>query len=158
MFLMLSVLFSLNAIGSNSHHKMPSKSVKVSEKKSAQDQSNSHGDFGKRCDYKFKKYCARVDFTKNPSRSYSSDFKIFFTDIKTKKSTMPSEEVYPYLWMKMGNGHEHGSEKVEIVKAKDHYLIKNVWFVMIGAWELYIALKKGDKEIEKVMRKVEIGK
>jgi hypothetical protein len=71
---------------------------------------------------------------------------------------MPTEEVYAYLWMKMGNGHEHGSDEVKIKKNKDHYLIKNVWFVMIGQWELFVVLKKDGKESEKQVKKILIGK
>ena len=141
-YIMLCMLIITSTFASNSNHKMPTKTTKT----------------GTRCDFSFKKYCARVVFKKKASRSYSSDFKIYFTDIKTKKAVMPSEEVYPYLWMKMGNGHEHGSDEVKITKNKDHYLIKNVWFVMIGSWELFIVLKKDGKEVEKQVKKILIGR
>jgi hypothetical protein len=141
--LMLCTFLSSNSFASSSNHKMSSKDV-VSKT-------------GSRCDYTFKKYCAKVIFEKKPSRSYSSDFKIYFTDVKTKKEVMPSEDVYVYLWMKMGNGHEHGSDEVKMTKHKDHYLIKNVWFVMIGSWELYLVLKKDGKEVEKEVKKILIG-
>jgi len=108
------------------------------------------------CDYKFKKYCAKLKFDKEPSRSYSSDFKIFFKDIKSGKPVMPKEAVYPYLWMKMKNGHEHGSAKVEITREKDHFDVKNVWFVMIGNWELFLTLKKDGKILEKEVKIIEI--
>lgn len=108
------------------------------------------------CDYKFKNYCAKLKFAKKPSRSYSSDFKIYFKDLKTGKPIMPKESVYPYLWMKMKNGHEHGSAKVEIKRMKDHFDVKNVWFVMIGKWELFLTLKVDGKEIEKEKINVEV--
>lgn len=108
------------------------------------------------CDFVFKKYCAKLKFAKKPSRSYSSDFKIYFTDLVTKKSLMPTEAVYPYLWMKMKNGHEHGSAKVEITREKDHFDVKNVWFVMIGDWKLFLTLKKDGKVLEKAVKIVKI--
>ena len=111
-----------------------------------------------KCDYSFKKYCAKLDFSKKPSRSYSSYFKLFFIDKKTKNKVIPSESVSAYLWMKMDSGHEHGSDKVKISKMKDHYLIKNVWFVMIGSWQLFVELDKDKKTTEKLVKNIVIGR
>ncbi len=110
------------------------------------------------CDFKLKKYCAKLEFLKKPSRSYSSDFKIYFTDLKSSKKAMPTQKVFTYLWMKMKNGHEHGSDKVKITRKKDHFLVENVWFVMIGNWQLHLLLKKDGKVIDKQMKIIEIGK
>ena len=38
-----------------------------------------------KCDFDFKDYCGSIEFTKKPSRSYSSDFKLYFTDKKRIK-------------------------------------------------------------------------
>ncbi len=115
--------------------------------------------FGKeKCDFDFEKYCASVEFDKKPSRSYSSDFKLTFTDKKTKKVVIPSEKVSAYLWMKMDGGHEHGSDKVEIEKKKDHFKVKNVWFVMVGNWKLFVSLSSKEADQEKKSMIVNIGK
>jgi hypothetical protein len=111
-----------------------------------------------KCDFDFKKYCATVEFSKKPSRSYSSDFKLIFKDKKTKKVVIPSEKISSYLWMKMDGGHEHGSDKVEISKMKDHFKITNVWFVMVGNWKLFVSLSVKDAELEKKSMIVKIGK
>lgn len=110
------------------------------------------------CDYTFTKYCVELKFTKKPSRSYDSEFKIYFKDIKTNKLVMPTEKVMSYLWMKMDNGHEHGSAPVKMTREKDHFLVKNVWFVMIGDWELFLMLKKDGKVLEKKVKKITINK
>lgn len=111
-----------------------------------------------KCDFDFKKYCAKIDFIKKPSRSYSSDFKLTFVDKKTKKKVIPKEKVMSYLWMKMDNGHEHGSAPVKITQEKDHFLISDVWFVMIGKWELFVQLKDSGKVVEKKFKNIQIGK
>jgi hypothetical protein len=111
-----------------------------------------------KCDFDFKNYCATVKFAKTPSRSYSSDFKLTFIDKATKKAVIPKEKVMSYLWMKMKNGHEHGSSPVKITQVKDHYLVKDVWFVMIGKWELFVQLKENGMVTEKKLKIVSIQK
>jgi len=110
-----------------------------------------------KCQFEFKDICAEVKFKKKPSRSYSSDFTLHFYDKKTKKLKMPNFDVHSYIWMNMGD-HSHGSSEVLIEKKKDYYLIKNVWFVMVGSWELHVSL--GDKENPSEKKKiiVKIGK
>ena len=69
------------------------------------------------CDFDFKDYCATIKFSKKPSRSYSSDFKLYFTDKKTDKFVIPKEKVMSYLWMKMKNGRVvPGQEKSPMVR------------------------------------------
>lgn len=110
------------------------------------------------CDFDFKDYCATIKFSKKPSRSYSSDFKLYFTDKKTDKFVIPKEKVMSYLWMKMKNGHEHGSSPVKITQEKDHLSVKDVWFVMIGNWELFVQLKLNGKVVEKKVKIINITK
>ena len=112
----------------------------------------------RKCDFDFKDYCATLKFLKSPSRSYSSDFKLFFKDKKTNKNIIPKEKVMTYLWMKMKNGHEHGSSPVKITQEKDHYLVTDVWFVMIGDWELHTLLKQDGKVLEKKVKIIKINK
>jgi hypothetical protein len=111
-----------------------------------------------KCDIEFKDYCASVEFEKKPSRSYSSDFKLTFKDKKTKKVVIPSRNVDAYLWMKMDNGHEHGSDKVKMTKMNDHFNFTNVWFVMVGNWKLFVSLGVKGESYEKESMLVEIGK
>jgi hypothetical protein len=111
-----------------------------------------------KCDIDLKNYCVSIEFDKKPSRSYSSDFKLTFKDKKTKKVMIPKQEVSAYLWMKMDNGHEHGSDKVKITKMKDHFKVTNVWFVMVGDWRLFVSLGVKKETLDKKAMIVKIGK
>ena len=101
------------------------------------------------CDIELKKIsrCASVEFIKTPNRKYSSDFKLKFFDKKNKKPQLLDNLVDAYLWMKMKGGHEHGTDKVKIKKLKDHYLVTNVWFVMLGNWQLHVKVVDKDEKV-----------
>lgn len=110
------------------------------------------------CNIQFedKTLCANLTFKQPPSRKESSDFVLEFFDLKTKKSFKPKGEVFAYLWMQMKNGHEHGSEPIKIVEADGKFQASNVWFLMLGTWQLKIQLRKEGKVINKGELLVEI--
>jgi hypothetical protein len=113
-----------------------------------------------KCPYELGDLCAKTEYINTPTQSKSSDFKLFFYNKGSYKvPVMPTLKPHVYLWMKMKNGHEHGSDAVKIEQKKDHYLITNVWFLMKGEWELHIQLRdENGKIVHKAMRKVCIGK
>lgn len=112
------------------------------------------------CDMKLNKLnlCVNVEYLNPPpGRKNSSDFKLTFTDLKSKNKKLLDQKLDVYLWMKMKNGHEHGSEKVKIAKKEDYYLISNVWFLMLGQWELHVkVLEEDEKVVDQSMMKVNI--
>lgn len=87
--------------------------------------------------------CVELSFKNKPSRKASSDFTIKFIDKKTKALVMPKEEVFVYLWMKMPSGHEHGSDPVKLEKKNNIYEASNVWFLMLGNWQVHVQLREG---------------
>ena len=82
-----------------------------------------------------KKFCSQVNFVKGISRKRDSKFNISFFDKKGRKLKLDALPQVK-LWMKMKGGHEHGSETEKIKKLKQGYLVENVWFLMLGRWEL----------------------
>ena len=91
--------------------------------------------------------CVEVEFLKPVTRKEDAKFFLRFRD-KAGKKIKPKFDIDVYLWMRMKNGHEHGSEKVKIQQQKDHYLISNVWFLMLGNWSLNIRLLEANKKVK----------
>ena len=88
------------------------------------------------CDIKISETrCAAIEFLVKPNTKTSSDFKVRFFDSQTKKVLPPMTKDL-YLWMKMDNGHEHGSKPVKIISQADHLMVTNVFFVMVGKWQI----------------------
>lgn len=110
------------------------------------------------CDLNFSdsSVCADVEFKQKPNRKKSSDFTLTFLDAASKKPKAIDQQVHVYLWMKMKNGHEHGSEEVKIQKVGEgKYLITNVWFLMLGKWQLRAELKdKAGNVVDKASMEV----
>jgi hypothetical protein len=113
------------------------------------------------CDFFVGQYCATVKFISGPNRSESSDFELrFYRDYTTgRRQVFPRQELFIYLWMKMANGHEHGSDKVKIINKKTYFLVQNVWFLMKGPWQVHVQFRNSKGEIlSSGMHKVCIGK
>ncbi len=99
-----------------------------------------------------KTLCGKVEFVSGISRKKDSSFKLYIY-LKDKMTKGIFLKVNPdiKLWMVMKGGHGHGSEPVQLSKVKDYYLVKNVWFLMQGQWDLKISYKHGQKMIEKIL-------
>ncbi|MAZ49601.1 MAG: hypothetical protein CME65_13655 [Halobacteriovoraceae bacterium] len=88
-----------------------------------------------RCQYSFEDICLKVNFISEISRKKSADFRVRVT--KGEKNLELEETPKMKLWMKMKNGHEHGSEPLKITKkTKGIFLVSNVWLLMQGQWEI----------------------
>lgn len=88
-----------------------------------------------RCQYAFEDICLKISFISEISRKKSADFKVSVT--KGEKSLDLKDKPKMKLWMKMKNGHEHGSEPLTIKKqSKGVFLVSNVWLLMQGQWEI----------------------
>ena len=112
------------------------------------------------CDYSFKdsNACIRIEFKNGISRKSDSAFEVTFINPKTGKNIELKELPKSKLWMVMKNGHAHGSDEIEVTKMKNGvYLNKNVWFLMVGDWSLYIDAKIGQKA-ERIEIPVCVGK
>lgn len=99
----------------------------------------SYAKASKRCDHKFtKELCANIDFKAPISRKNDAKFILSFVDESGKTFTKPITPNIK-LWMVMKNGHEHGSDKVNIKQlGPNKFLVSNVWFLMLGQWSLKI--------------------
>lgn len=109
--------------------------------------SFSYAATDKKCQAKLSKnLCAKVEFDAPISRRTDAKFKIGFYDLKG--NAIP-QNVSPMikLWMVMKNGHEHGSDEVEIKRVSKHeFAVSNVWFMMLGKWKLIVEVSnKGQK-------------
>lgn len=103
-----------------------------------------------KCDgFKAKSFCYKIDFKNGIDRSNDSEFSAkIFGDIKTENFKL--EKVY--LWMKMTNGNEHGSDPITY-KLKENLTVeaKNVWFMMMGDWELIFEGKNNGKAFKDII-------
>lgn len=97
------------------------------------------------CQFKFDDFCLTVNFEDKISRKKSSDFTL--SVLKRGEVVKLTEAPQMKLWMRMNNGHEHGSEKLEI-KLQDNGDIKvsNVWFLMRGEWQIMGSLMLESKK------------
>ena len=85
--------------------------------------------------------CAVIKFKNGVSRKNDSPFEIKF-ETKDKKLIKIEKRPEMKLWMVMKSGHGHGSDELEIIPQKNgaSYFVKNVWFMMLGQWQLKINL------------------
>lgn len=100
----------------------------------------------KKCELKFQQAqtCVSIEFLKPPGRKGDAKFKLNFTDLSGKvKSLKAPPKVH--LWMIMKNGHEHGAEKLKIEKKGKYYLLSNVWFLMLGQWQVHVSFSNNGK-------------
>lgn len=108
----------------------------------------SHTALGKICEFNIANdICANIHFKNGISRKIDSVFEIYF-EKKTDKGMIKKFELQKLpnlkLWMVMKSGHGHGSEPLSISILKedhlDRYLVTNVWFMMLGQWDLEVEL------------------
>ncbi len=99
------------------------------------------------CNIQFKDstICAEVNFTSPIGRKDDATFKLTFYEGKNKIILKTKPNVY--LWMIMKNGHEHGSEKLTQKIEGSDYLFSNVWFMMLGQWQLHVKFKHKGKDL-----------
>lgn len=111
----------------------------------------------KHCDIEFVKLglCGKIQFEKKISRKSSSDFVLKLT--KKDEVFFPQEKLNIFLHMKMKNGHDHGSTDVLVMKRQEDYLIKDVWFLMDGVWQIHFELRQAGKIIDKAIHSVCVG-
>ncbi|MAX66344.1 MAG: hypothetical protein QF441_05720 [Bacteriovoracaceae bacterium] len=93
-------------------------------------------------------YCAMVKFDAPIGRKEDARFKFAVIDMKGHQIKL-SKKPKLKLWMIMDNGHGHGSDKLKIQAKKNHYLVSNVWFLMLGQWQLKIEVKLKGKTFKK---------
>jgi hypothetical protein len=106
------------------------------------------------CPLSFAKFgaCAAIDWTKTPTQTEKGAFRISFWNAKTGSASGPffdpGKTVFVKLWMPdMG----HGSSPVKVSPAVDAagapipglYDATDVYFVMGGAWEIWVQLREG---------------
>lgn len=103
--------------------------------------SLSFSAYSKECKAKLIKenLCVKVEFLKPANRKEAASFKLIFKDSKGR-AIMPKPKLEAKLWMVMKSGHGHGSEELKLEKKKDHYLVSNAWFMMLGTWSINIKL------------------
>lgn len=90
--------------------------------------------------------CANLNFTDGISRKNDSSFSIEFLGPDKKALTLKKTPEIK-LWMVMKSGHGHGSEKLEIQKIDQKYMVKNVWFLMMGEWQIKTKFIYGDRVV-----------
>lgn len=80
-------------------------------------------------------------------RKESAKLKLEFFDVNSKKRTAIKLKQAPELslWMEMGNGKGHGSEKLKVKVSGNSYVISNAWFMMMGDWQLKAKISHNDK-------------
>jgi hypothetical protein len=79
--------------------------------------------------------CANIKFLSGVSRKKDSKFEVNFLSLKGGSVNL---EIVPKLklWMVMKSGHGHGSDELMIKKVGNTYHVENVWFLMMGKWEI----------------------
>lgn len=86
--------------------------------------------------------CGQITFLAPPVVGQDSPFKLRFVAYENREAVaFESNELYVYLWMKMG-GHEHGSAPVELrpTERTGEFLVSNVYFVMKGQWQVRVRM------------------
>lgn len=86
-----------------------------------------------------KNLCAEIEFEKGISRKADSSFILSFKNEKGEIVNLDNDPKIK-LWMIMKGGHGHGSEKVKIEKINKKYRVTNVWFLMMGEWQVKLDL------------------
>jgi hypothetical protein len=91
--------------------------------------------------------CSIINFKGPIGRKADAKFGLEFVTKDGSKIKSLDQDPEVVLWMVMKNGHEHGSDKVKIEKAKTGgYAISNVWFLMLGEWQIKLKGKHQGKE------------
>ena len=105
----------------------------------------------KPCKFKLEEnLCAKVQFKNGVSRKIDSKFELEFVDLSGKHIGLVKKPEVK-LWMVMKSGHGHGSEKLNITKDNNKYLVSNVWFLMVGEWQIKLELEyKGSKVLAEI--------
>jgi hypothetical protein len=109
------------------------------------------------CDYLFKteELCLNFKWIKQPTESQFGEMEVRFTDLADERIFIhPENEFHLYLWMSsMG----HGSSPVTIEKLSEgKFLVKDVFFIMPGPWEIHFQLKEGEKVVEELIHSLTI--
>ena len=82
--------------------------------------------------------CANITFKNLINRKTDAEFEIFFTD--SNGETIALDKLPQIkLWMIMKGGHGHGSDEVKIKKNGEKFHVSNVWFLMLGKWQIKIS-------------------
>ncbi len=117
-------------------------------------------------EFKTKNLCASLTWTKEPNLGEYGEFLIKFWEKDGGSSNgpyiSPAEIVSSRLWMSsMG----HGSSPITVEVLKDeagssmpgHYRASQVFFVMGGAWEIWIELTSGSTKVDAAMIEYTLG-
>jgi len=92
------------------------------------------------CRFPTGKYlCTELNFNNEITRNKDAAFQLaFFSKKLPQKKVLLEQKPKIYLWMVMKNGHAHGSESLQITLRKNSYQVTNVWFLMLGKWDIHI--------------------
>jgi hypothetical protein len=85
-----------------------------------------------------------------PTESQVGEMEVSFTDLADERIFIdPKNKFSMYLWMSsMG----HGSSPVSIEKlAPGKFLIKDIFFIMPGPWEIHFELKEEEKLVDEII-------
>ncbi len=107
----------------------------------------SANSYAKKCEgYLVDQICFDIKFEKL-NRKEDSKFSLKISENDSGK-VQAVDDLKVKLWMVMKNGHEHGSDPVKIENKNQVYQVSNVWFLMLGQWQLKISGKMGKKSFD----------
>jgi hypothetical protein len=99
--------------------------------------------------------CLSTQWTTYPSEQTQGVFIMrFYAEDKPDESVTPHLSPAVKLWMpSMG----HGSSPVVITQtAPGTYVVSDVYFIMLGAWEIRLQLKNNNEVIEEKIQKINL--
>lgn len=108
--------------------------------------------------------CAAISWDVMPTGETEGSFTLRFWSKATGVAADPAQTVFVKLWMKMDNGHEHGSSPVTTTKKLSspgnpipgQYQANRVFFVMAGRWQIRVQLKQGATVVEEAIQFIDV--
>lgn len=89
--------------------------------------------------------CAQIEFAKTPTSVEDASFTLTLNS----HHALDIKKLSVDLWMDMGHGHGHGSAPVSIEQTgANTYKVSNVWFVMMGEWQVKVAMETSEGLVE----------